>query len=75
VKGDANYRRLCSDARWAPETPFADVVEGFPAPVVALRTMKAEVVVGLPLGLATVLDREDARWMVNGRRGLVQARI
>jgi hypothetical protein len=75
VKGDANYRRLCSDARWAPETPFADVVEGFPAPVVALRTMKAEVVVGLPVGMAAVLDREDARWMVNGRRGLVQARI
>jgi hypothetical protein len=75
VKGDANYRRLCSDARWAPETPFAGVVADFPAPLVALRTMKAEVVVGLPAGVAERLTGEDPRWMVNGKRGLVQARL
>ena len=75
LKGDANYRRLCSDARWPPSTPFADVVAAFPAPLVALRTLKAEVVVGLPDGMAEKLAAEDARWMVNGRRGLVQARL
>jgi hypothetical protein len=75
LKGDANYRRLCSDAHWPPETPFADVVTGFPAPLVALRTLKAEVVVGLPPGMAGRLAAEDARWLVNGRRGLVQARL
>jgi hypothetical protein len=75
IKGDANYRRLCSDAHWAPETPFADVVADFPAPICALRTMKAEVVVGLPAGLAAQLTARDPRWMVNGRRGLIQARL
>jgi hypothetical protein len=75
IKGDANYRRLCSDAHWPPETPFAAVVADFPAPVCALRTMKAEVVVGLPVGLAAQLTATDARWMVNGRRGLIQARL
>jgi hypothetical protein len=75
VKGDANYRRLCSDAHWPPETPFADVVADFPAPVCALRTMKAEVVVGLPAGLAAGLGKTDPRWMVDGRRGLIQARL
>lgn len=75
LKGDANYRRLCSDSRWPHETPFAEVVAGFPAPLVALRTLKAEVVVGLPTGLAEKLAAEDPRWLVNGRRGVVQARL
>ncbi len=75
LKGDANYRRLCSDAHWPPETPFAQVVDGFPAPVVALRTLKAEVVVGLPPGLAARLSTEDPCWMVDGRRGVVEARL
>jgi hypothetical protein len=75
LKGDANYRRLCSDSRWPPETPFAEVVSYFPAPLVALRTLKAEVVVGLPAGMAERLAKEDSRWMVNGQRGLIQARL
>jgi hypothetical protein len=75
LKGDANYRRLCSDAHWPPETPFADVVADFPAPLVTLRTLKAEVVVGLPPGMPERLQVEDPRWLVNGRRGVVQARL
>jgi hypothetical protein len=75
LKGDANYRRLCSDAPWPPETPFADVVAGFPAPMVAIRTCKAEVIVGLPPGVAEGLSAADPTWMVNGRRGVIQARL
>jgi uncharacterized protein with ATP-grasp and redox domains len=75
VKGDANYRRLCADAPWPPTTPFTEALGEFPAPMVALRTLKAEVVVGLPEGLAEKLAAVDARWMVNGQRGLVQARL
>lgn len=73
TKGDANYRRLVSDAPWPPETPFADVVRSFPAPLLALRTLKAETVVGLPEGLAPRLAAQDPRWMVNGRRAVAQA--
>jgi uncharacterized protein with ATP-grasp and redox domains len=75
LKGDANYRRLCSDAPWPPETPFSDVVADFPAPLVALRTCKAEVMVGLPPGVAARLGATDPSWMVNGRRGVIQARL
>jgi hypothetical protein len=75
LKGDANYRRLCSDAPWPPETPFAEVVDGFPAPLVALRTCKAEVIVGLPPGMAEELSATDPAWKVNGRRGVIQARL
>lgn len=75
VKGDANYRRLCSDAHWLPTTPFADVVHGFPCAVAALRTLKAELVVGLQPGQAERIASEDPEWLVNGRRGVIQARL
>jgi hypothetical protein len=75
VKGDANYRRLLGDAHWPPTTPFAKAIQYFPAPLVALRTLKAEIIVGLPLGEAERLSADDPTWLVNGRRGVVQARI
>ena len=75
VKGDANYRRLLSDAHWPVETLFSEVVADFPAPICALRTMKAEVLVGVKTEVAVALTKTDPRWMVNGQRGLVQARL
>ena len=70
LKGDAHYRRAVGDALWPPETPFADVTRYFPAPLLALRTLKSDTIVGLPEGLAPRLDRDDARWRVNGRRAV-----
>jgi hypothetical protein len=75
VKGDANYRRLVGDAHWPPTTPFAAPTAYFPAPVVALRTMKSELIVGLAPGAAERLSAEDPAWLVNGRRGVIQARL
>lgn len=72
VKGDANYRRILGDALWPAEMSFADVTSYFPAPLLALRTLKSEPIVGLPPGLAARLDAEDAGWRVNGRRGVAQ---
>jgi hypothetical protein len=75
VKGDANYRRLVGDVHWPPAEPFVVATHYFPAPVAALRTFKSEVVVGLQPGQAERLDAEDADWRVNGRRGVIQARM
>ena len=75
VKGDANYRRLLGDAHWPPTTPFARATRYFPAPLVALRTLKAEIIVGLRPGEAERLQTEDPAWLVNGQRGIVQARL
>ncbi len=75
VKGDANYRRLRGDAHWPPDASFRDIVHYFPAPVLALRTFKAELVVGLPPGLAGRLAQEDPDWLVNGKRGVIQGRL
>lgn len=70
LKGDAHYRRAVGDALWPPETPFSDVTAYFPAPLLALRTLKSDTIVGLPVGMATRLDGEDGRWRVNGQRGV-----
>lgn len=71
IKGDLNYRRMVEDRLWPTDTAFADVTAYFPAPLLALRTMKSDAVVGLASGLAEQLDREDARWRVNGKRGVI----
>lgn len=71
-KGDANYRRLVGDCRWRPTARFDAAVAHFPAPLVALRTLKAEVIVGLRAGQAERLDALDPLWRVNGTRGVIQ---
>ena len=70
LKGDANYRRAVNDAVWPPETPFRDVLGYFPAPILALRTLKSDPVVGLAPGRANELERTDPTWRVNGKRGV-----
>jgi len=71
-KGDANYRRLVGDLYWDPATPFADVVGYFPAPLAALRVLKAEVVVGLPPDKAGEMEQADTDWLINGKWGVIQ---
>jgi uncharacterized protein with ATP-grasp and redox domains len=72
VKGDVNYRRLLDDRRWPPETRMEAVCAYFPAPFVALRTLKGEIMVGLQPGQAQALQAEDPTWMINGKRGVIQ---
>jgi hypothetical protein len=71
-KGDANYRRVIGDALWSPETTMDAATGYFPAPLLLLRTMKSDAVVGLSAGLAERLDAVDGEWRVNARRGLIQ---
>lgn len=71
VKGDANYRRLLGDCHWAFTTPLEDIASYIPAPLVALRTLKSEVVAGLSLEQIDRLDKEDPKWLINGQWGLV----
>lgn len=73
IKGDANYRRLLGDSRWPTTVPVTAAIPYFPAPFVALRTLKSDPIVGLPRGLAERLDQEDVEWRVNGKRGMIQA--
>lgn len=73
IKGDANYRRAVGDCIWAAHTPFSDVVNYLDAPVLCLRTLKSDPVVGLQSAeTARQLDCCDPDWRVNGQRGLIQ---
>ncbi|MEV4532670.1 damage-control phosphatase ARMT1 family protein [Asanoa sp. NPDC049518] len=74
AKGDLNYRRLVGDRDWDATTPFATAAADLGVPVVALRTCKSEVVVGLDGATVARLDAAEPRWRVSGRHGLVQAR-
>ncbi|MCQ9182395.1 protein-glutamate O-methyltransferase family protein [Streptomyces sp. IBSBF 2953] len=75
VKGDLNYRRLVGDSRWAPTTPFADVAAHFPGPVVALRTLKSDVITGLDAATeAALVAAEGQRWRTGGTHALIQMR-
>jgi hypothetical protein len=75
IKGDANYRRLVGDLYWPPTSSFKELTTYFPAPLVALRTFKSEVAVGLAPGQAERAAAQDPQWLVNGKRGVIQARV
>jgi hypothetical protein len=72
VKGDVNYRRLLSDRHWPHTTKMQDIVSYFPAPLLVMRTLKGEILVGLEPGQAETLAAEDPTWLINGKRGLIQ---
>ena len=72
VKGDVNYRRLLGDRHWPHTTRMEEVTAYFPAPFVALRTLKGEIMVGLAPGQAAQIAAEDPEWLINGKRGVIQ---
>ena len=72
AKGDANYRRALGDAHWPLTTPLADIVSYFPAPLVFLRTCKAEVMAGLSSAQVQELQHCDPAWLTNGAWGVIQ---
>jgi uncharacterized protein with ATP-grasp and redox domains len=67
VKGDANYRRLLDDRHWDFTTPFAVAIGSTPAPLLALRTIKSELVAGLAPGQPAATAAIDPEWLQNGR--------
>jgi len=78
IKGDANYRRVLRDAHLDPTTPFFNVVSATnlpKRPILCLRTLKSNVIVGLASGQAESLDKIEADWRVNGKRGILQFTI
>lgn len=69
AKGDANYRRLLGDRHWDFHLPFSQVIDYLPCPILALRTLKSEITVGIdPARVPT----NDPDWMTDGQWGLVQ---
>jgi uncharacterized protein with ATP-grasp and redox domains len=71
-KGDANYRRCLGDRKWPFTTSFQDIVCYFPAPFVALRTLKSELAAGLQSDQVETLNHEDPQWLTNGQWGVIE---
>ena len=71
LKGDLNYRRLIGDHYWPTATPFANVVTYFSRPVIALRTLKSDVLVGIDTATTQHLDDTKASWRTDGTHGTI----
>jgi uncharacterized protein with ATP-grasp and redox domains len=71
-KGDAHYRRWLGDRHWPYTMPFGDVVAYSPAPLAVLRTLKAEVMVGLSDETLRQVSQTDPDWLANGSWGVIQ---
>ncbi|XP_068609953.1 damage-control phosphatase ARMT1 [Brachionichthys hirsutus] len=72
-KGDLNYRKLTGDRDWDHAASFAAALRGFgPAPLCSLRTLKANVQVGLQPGQGGELTCQDPNWMTTGMYAVIQ---
>lgn len=74
LKGDLNYRRLVGDTHQPAAIPFAEATGYFPAPLVALRTLKSDVVVGLDAATTAHLDTTGTAWRTLGTHAVIQLR-
>lgn len=72
-KGDLNYRKLAGDRQWEETTAFKTALNGFlPTSLVSLRTVKADVVVGLQSGTTEKLNSISSNWKYSGEYALIQ---
>ncbi|XP_071963417.1 damage-control phosphatase ARMT1-like [Antedon mediterranea] len=72
-KGDLNYRKLVLDRNWEHTVSFSEAINGFrPTALCSLRTLKANVVVGLQDGLAEELGKANPNWMVSGEYAVIE---
>ena len=74
VKGDANYRRLCGDLHWPFDTDFQVAMSYFPSNLLALRTLKSGVCLGVPASkqLEAQAIHPGEGWLTKGAFGLIQ---
>jgi hypothetical protein len=75
-KGDLNHRKLTYDCHHPPTEGFETAIgplasEPGTPPVLSLRTIKSDVVVGLPAGMAERLDKEEPGWKISGKYAVV----
>lgn len=72
MKGDLNYRRVFGDCHWTPTTDPSLAGSYFPGPFAVLRTLKSEVVLGVPQRDLARLDSEHPQWRVSGTHAMIQ---
>ncbi|XP_068624460.1 damage-control phosphatase ARMT1 [Battus philenor] len=72
-KGDLNYRKLLGERNCNPTLGFEPALQGFiPAPIIAVRTVKADLICGLGKGKFEQIGKIDPKWMEKGDYGVIQ---
>ncbi|PRD20805.1 UNVERIFIED_CONTAM: armt1 [Trichonephila clavipes] len=72
-KGDLNYRKLTGDRQWNETTSFKESLNGFlPTSLVTLRTVKADVIVGLRPGTSNRIAQISENWKFKGDFAVIQ---
>ena len=71
-KGDANYRRIAGDFHWPADKPFGDIAAYSPAPLLALRILKSDLILGIDQTTVARVSQQDPAWRTNGHWGLIQ---
>lgn len=72
LKGDANYRRIFDDRAIPPITKIGVLGNYLPAPAVAIRILKSQLILGMQSEYIKTLNKIDPDWMINGKYGLIQ---
>ncbi|CAG8566481.1 626_t:CDS:2, partial [Acaulospora colombiana] len=76
-KGDLNYRKLVYDCKWETTKSFKDAIgplasaKGIP-PILAMRTSKSDVIVGLDEGVEEKMNAIAEDWMYSGKYAVIQ---
>ncbi|KAH3666699.1 hypothetical protein WICMUC_005516 [Wickerhamomyces mucosus] len=80
-KGDMNYRKLTGDRRWDPTTKFINSIGPLASQglkILSLRTVKADVLVGLPQGVYEKITEEWGKtndnklsWLYSGKYAVI----
>lgn len=71
VKGDLNYRRLVEDRKWKVTKKIDNRVDYFTKPILILRSLKSNTLLGVDRKTAKDYDRRQPNWKIVGDYGII----
>ncbi len=72
IKGDLNYRRLVEDKKWRITKSIKPRVSYFERPLLILRSLKSDTLIGMDRATVKKYDREQPNWKITGDYGMIQ---
>ena len=72
VKGDLNYRRLVEDKKWRITKNIRSCIDYFNRPILILRSLKSDTLIGMDRATVKEYDREQPNWKITGDYGMIQ---
>lgn len=72
VKGDLNYRRLVEDRKWNVSKKINSRVNYFEKPILILRSLKSNTLLGVDRKKAKEYDLKQPNWKIVGDYGIIQ---